>query len=459
MFDLSDQAADAFSLCFIYSDTDGSIPVYDSNEIHFRQRFVLTPTFHETAIRCTKATLHHDPGKHYVCCHDEPAVWHRVPTQIIDKHDMVIAVKRRPVMCDLASLHQFRGLRLPDGFTESTASSSTWLVARKWLETCITSHKQCTSDLRPQRQLPTRLISVNDSFGLRARLVSTKQLPIDTCYTTLSYRWGTEPNLKLTSNMLEVFATAIPVADLPATLREAMVATLELGYRYIWIDSVCIIQDCSADWDIEASKMSDYFTGAVCNLAAAKSADCHDGLFGERVEDVARPCLVQDLWTNTHPQMAYWVNNAARRFHDMLNGSELSRRGWIMQELMLAPRVLYFGPDEVFWECGSFRAAESNPGTWLNLQYQGLLGNTQLHTRSRLASPDLIKESKHVPWLEVVMAYSQRRLTYPVKDKLAAIGGLASRYGPGEDYFAGLWRESLLHNLAWMTVKLYGRYT
>lgn len=71
----------------------------------------------------------------------------------------------------------------------------------------------------------------------------------------------------------------IPWFSLPRTFQDAIVITRRLGVQYIWIDSLCIVQDDGDDWRKEASKICDVYQNAWLNLAATKSFTCHDGLF------------------------------------------------------------------------------------------------------------------------------------------------------------------------------------
>lgn len=58
--------------------------------------------------------------------------------------------------------------------------------------------------------------------------------------------------------------------------------TSELGMKYIWIDCLCILQDCEEDWAYEAARMGDIYRYAVCNIAASGFKDGKTGLFKER---------------------------------------------------------------------------------------------------------------------------------------------------------------------------------
>ena len=73
-----------------------------------------------------------------------------------------------------------------------------------------------------------------------------------------------------------------------------MTATRNLGYRYLWIDSLCIVQDDQEDWDREATLMYNVYTNAECNLAAAASRDSSGGLFFKRT-GLHGQCVAQNV--------------------------------------------------------------------------------------------------------------------------------------------------------------------
>jgi hypothetical protein len=242
------------------------------------------------------------------------------------------------------------------------------------------------------------------------------------------------------------------------TLREAIIATYELGYRYIWIDSLCIKQDSMDDWEGEAAKMASYYSAAVCNLAAGRGDDCHAGLFSKRNAFASHACIVTERWTNTSPQFSYHVHDSFEQFVRTTKQSSLAKRGWIRQELTLAPRTIYFGEEEIYFECLAFRAAESRPTKLLAPHIRNKLGRTMellpTGSTSRRAQARILN------WAEIVTSYSSCQLSFPLKDKLTAIGGLAQTYGPPKHYLAGIWRPQLELWLLWrpMGAKRYEDY-
>lgn len=79
-------------------------------------------------------------------------------------------------------------------------------------------------------------------------------------YVALSHCWGPEPPLKTTSKNRRQMERDLSWSFLPKTFQDAILVTLHLGMQYIWIDSLCIIQDDALDWDRESARMCNCHT-------------------------------------------------------------------------------------------------------------------------------------------------------------------------------------------------------
>jgi hypothetical protein len=142
-------------------------------------------------------------------------------------------------------------------------------LLRKWLWTCIHDHSEC---LRFQRKATTagerstRILQVGQDH---VKLCHTTATDCDNLYATLSHIWGTDPSYQLTlteSNLVDLQG-GVPLTCLPRIFREAATLTRLLGLHYLWIDSMCIMQDSQSDWKHEANKMAFIYSNAACNLA------------------------------------------------------------------------------------------------------------------------------------------------------------------------------------------------
>lgn len=88
-------------------------------------------------------------------------------------------------------------------------------------------------------------------------------------YVTLSHRWGTQSFRLTTRETLEEHRKGIAFNILSPVFKEAVIITRQLGFRYLWIDSLCILQQDDEDWDRESMQMGQIYMCAVLNLADA----------------------------------------------------------------------------------------------------------------------------------------------------------------------------------------------
>jgi hypothetical protein len=128
--------------------------------------------------------------------------------------------------------------------------------ARHWLSTCLKQHSHCSGG-KPD-ELPTRLIKAErEGSTFSALLCDSVDLHGHIEYLTLSHCWGQIPFLTLTEENISQMKCSIPMKELPQVFQDAMLTTMELGFSYLWIDSLCIIQNSpgSSDWLSESSTM------------------------------------------------------------------------------------------------------------------------------------------------------------------------------------------------------------
>ncbi|KAK0616722.1 heterokaryon incompatibility protein-domain-containing protein, partial [Immersiella caudata] len=113
-------------------------------------------------------------------------------------------------------------------------------------------------------------------------------------YGTLSHCWGTTQMLRTTSATLPGRYAGIPWTKLPLTFRRAVDTTRRLGFRYLWIDSLCIVQDSVDDWNGESSRVSNIYRDAVVCISALDAKGSSEGLYRPRNGLLHRPCKIWD---------------------------------------------------------------------------------------------------------------------------------------------------------------------
>ena len=347
-----------------------------------------------------------------------------------------------------------------------------WLIAHTWLQTCTQRHEKCNRRELEPRKLPTRLIELsptplrtaNEDFfkdepsviRIQPRLRRGSELPYDTQYFTLSHCWGQLEMMTLTEESLSEFQSRIDVSRLTNTFREAMEMTMRLGIRYIWIDSLCIIQKSSEDWARESKLMGDVYRNALCNIGANKARDGNDGLFSERRLFNIRPCVIESRWCHSKllpiPRTMV-LNLASSSEWDKNSGSSpFLKRAWVVQEQVLSRRMLHFGKDQMSWECLELTTNETS---WD--RSTGTVSKISLDRDLRMHNPiplfsvtDANVVDYHI-WGDVVTRYTACDLTFPAKDKFVAISGIARNLCAGDKYVAGLWSNDLPSQLNWMS--------
>jgi hypothetical protein len=306
-----------------------------------------------------------------------------------------------------------------------------------WVQSC-SNHSSCGRDQHSSYNLPTRLIFTGHKKPV---LCNSSNLPHNIKYATLSHCWGKFQTMTLTRSNLLQFQDAIPEQALTNTFSDAIEVTRFLGVHYLWIDSLCIIQDDANDWAHESARMSSVYGSSYLNIAATGANDGSRGLFMNR-KDTRRSFRA---WATGSMQAHEYVSFHCVPLHDYSNSvvdAPLLQRGWVVQERLLSPRTVHFTSTQVFWECNATMASEAfrkslHPG-FLTLRTSAVLGWRK--------SPI---EDYH--WNDVVSLYSSCQLTFG-KDKLSAIAGIAKRMQSIHNgrYLAGVWYDNdLVFYLCW----------
>lgn len=223
--------------------------------------------------------------------------------------------------------------------SQSTKSARSLRQARQWIRNCCQHHKSCQGrDIC--NVLPTRLVQVStNESGLSARICNGESLSSCTEYLTLSHCWGTQKFLTLTQGNEGQFRTSIPIGELTKSFQDALYATVELGFRYIWIDSLCIIQDFSEDWEKEAARMCGVYRNATCCLAGSASPNGAAGLFVTRTMDELIPPKVRIKISDANPSKTYaYIQD--RSYWSRLFQGPLFERAWVLQEELLVSSLL-----------------------------------------------------------------------------------------------------------------------
>jgi len=224
-----------------------------------------------------------------------------------------------------------------------------------------------------------------------------------------------------------------------------------LGLRYIWIDSLCIIQDSKEDWQKEAGLMGQVYSNSVCNISATGASDGSEGLFFDRHPLAIRPFRARV--DGAQAKGSYYLFNP-RLWADGVDDAPLNRRAWVVQERLLSPCNLHFGSTQIYWECRQRLACEAYPVVLPKTLEPN--DSNKLDTRRGAR----IRESRGLPadpsldnytlWGSIVATYTKGALSFE-SDKLVALSGIASQLQKvlGDQYLAGLWSNHFADQLLW----------
>lgn len=232
------------------------------------------------------------------------------------------------------------------------------------LADCDRTHSSCRST--DQTRWPKRVLALEESLNgeVSVTLMETQdsgvQMKDMDDYAALSHCWGSSQTCITTTSNLEARKAGIPWEALPKTFQDAIQIVLRLDIKYIWIDSLCILQDDTEDWHTESAKMADVYELASLTLAATASpADSH-GCYSPSLAladgmELVLPEGVGPVRIAVRKHITHWDAVGHR---EMCNQFPLLSRGWAYQERLLSRRILHFCETELVWECRDLSVCE-----------------------------------------------------------------------------------------------------
>ncbi|KAF2262597.1 HET-domain-containing protein, partial [Lojkania enalia] len=324
--------------------------------------------------------------------------------------------------------------------------------ARRWLTQCLEDHKMCTSTHDHQAVLPSRLIKVwQENKLIRARLVEKEEIQTGCQYVTLSYRWVRGETFLLQGNCLSDLKREIPISQLPRRFLEALEIVLHLGYSYLWLDAICVLQDSPSDWEHEASRMADVYENAVFNIAATAPDVTHSSFFPSNFTKNRKPLTVPVKIQVTDGCLVGVYSIVQNDFWRVrVDEAPLNRRAWVLQERFFSPRILYLGSDQLLWECQELQASDAFatgiPQGMYNIRAMGY----RPYRTIMKTYPDLAHEITKHTWYQIIRDYTCSDLTFP-SDKLFAIAGIIKKFEVilYDKCIAGLWKKTFIQDLLW----------
>lgn len=321
-------------------------------------------------------------------------------------------------------------------------------LLRTWLRWCDESHSCNKHNTKTKSALPTRLLWVGspddqdyDPDILRLNTTTDKN---EGKYIALSHCWGNHPDedkkrFCTTRQNISHRKGGFSISDLPKTFQDAIKVTRELRVLYLWIDSVCIIQNDGRDWERESKRMEEVFSSAYCTIAATSAPNSNAGFLKRNVS--SEYVFVQDA-----SGRRFYVCGDIDDFENDVEKAQLNTRAWVMQERVLSRRTIHFTANQTYWECGEGVYCENL--TRLESPYR---------KRFFILDPDFPKrlfESGYQRTIEFIHFlfedYSKRGLTEKT-DRCIATSGLETRIAGALQCQSkyGIFEKYLHRNLLW----------
>jgi hypothetical protein len=362
------------------------------------------------------------------------------PYEVYSPHSMFKGDHQ--VMTNADGLVQENSWKIPQFPFElevSSYSGSSHAIKRTqlWLRECEETHEYCSRILS---HLPSRVILIQGPQDIKLYESNGEMEP----YVCLSHCWGKKHIIRTITSNLQKHNQRIIWTRLPLTFRHAVSFTYRLGIKYLWIDSLCIIQDDINDWRHEGSKMADIYSGAYITLAATASRDASGGCFRRSAErSVFRLSYPDENGSKSDLFIRSSIGNA----NFFRSRAPLSGRGWTLQERMLSPRNIHFTRNELVWECKTKSTCECDLHEHSFDRYHSCGPSLISH---KLRSTDNKYEDWSDAWRTIVQQYSDQRLTYE-KDIFPALQGISNVFYKytRSHYLAGLWEDGLVVHLLW----------
>ncbi|KAI1757658.1 heterokaryon incompatibility protein-domain-containing protein [Xylaria castorea] len=318
-----------------------------------------------------------------------------------------------------------------------------------WLQNCRKNHTRCrytASRLREhsRRVIPKRLVRIKKPGGqqLQLFLQDTDGMDEPPPFAALSYCWGgTQAFTCGQSNSLGL-ASHISFDKLSGTIRDAVTVCSRLDIDYLWVDSICIVQDSEIDKAIEIAKMPYIYGGAAVVIAASRARSAWDGFLGARASSPEVVPIFQLPWRSTDNQLGTVMVMPLDIYPEPID-----RRGWTLQEQLLSTRMIEFGTRQTRCTCRESLSESDSPAGYVDgWRIERDVSSSYVYDRMW----DMIEDDLQDGWNQVVRRYTERELTFGT-DRPLAISGIAEQCNSlrGDEYFADLWKRSINVGLLW----------
>lgn len=290
----------------------------------------------------------------------------------------------------------------------------------KWMDRCRQEHgHRCK---KVDAQLPS---AMPRWFIDTVRLCLVEAEP-GKPYVALSYVWGAVSQYKTVREDLELLQQDGYLdneeIEIPRTIKDAIGLVPLLGERYLWVDSLCIVQEDGDElWD-QINNMASIYANASLTIVAAQGQDALFGLHG--IQGISQPRRLLD---EVHTlQGGTPVLMHGESWFSRLMPTKYSHRAWTFQEYLFSRRKIIFKDDTVYWQCASASWEEEIAQVQCSKLALGMgagsnIDSTLLH-RNALVPRQI---SSLTDYARLVYGFNTKELTYP-EDVPYAFAGIAT---------------------------------
>ena len=310
----------------------------------------------------------------------------------------------------LTSSHLFLGRRVETGRSNPA-------LIKNWIDTCQKHHGQkcqITYDSKFEHMINQAYFGVIDVQDM-----CLSSLPKGTRYVALSYIWGNIPK-PFTTSIENVRKLQAPrgiesvFSSLSRTIQDAIDLVRELGERYLWVDSICIVQDSRRSWQSNANSMDTVYSNAYFTICAADGENPNAGLRGM---DSKQRQFSQHMELYA-PGLRLMASYLAKTY---IQNSTWSTRAWTFQERLLSRRCVFFADSRVFFQCRSAAMRE-------DIIAEEALGWSIEHALDPIETLDNLDTRALQIYMRSIQLYTSRKLTKQndVLNAFTGIGNLIS---------------------------------
>ncbi|KAI9684288.1 MAG: hypothetical protein M1822_005761 [Bathelium mastoideum] len=285
-------------------------------------------------------------------------------------------------------------------------------MIRNWITACKRSHAAACNKPSSLRSLHNRLLCIDVQQDCLGHINS------DDTYAALSYVWGAKAQPQTTNANFKDYCKhgAFKTVTLPKTIRDTIEVAKALGYRWLWVDSLCIVQDQQEEKMRLINSMDAVYGNADLTIVAASGETVHSGLCGwDAGNQSGRKLEIATLG----PDFRIGILPA---FADELLSCHHAKRGWTYQEGALSCRCLVFLNGFVYFYCQSAVWREdvmAETEKFRPIEGAGTLGRARSEWHLRRYS-------------QIIDAYTSRDLTFEA-DIERAFAGLKANLAASMD--------------------------